>query len=559
MFRRGMRRAAVGLLATAAGFGLGGLPARAAERPATAATTANAWAPTEDDTRKVNALIDKWLLGPEKDLEAADVALQMTATPGWFPAIELAVVRPDLTDEARAFLKKFVERQRPRVEAWRRWQEPVRQSNEWNLRTAREAFSQVGRHSPKWDEPARQGLDEFFRPRRDSAKAKAFIDDAISKGCDDPFVLYMSARLHGELDDMADPQLKYDARERYVKAAVAMAASTYPPYRRQAASWYAFQQVHANVMDGLRTGRPPNAESIEQMRQTTSGFMDVWPEVVAEPGIPESRLEEVASDIVTMDMPPGGDRKMFFDAIDAPLQKAMPDKALPHLIRGKFYIRYAWDARGSGWANTVTPDGWKLMHERLLEAQKALEKAWELDPYCWQAADQMLTVALGENWTYQQMDVWFNRAVAVEPAERQIYSDKLYFLEPKWHGSPQAMIKFGRQCRDGRYWGAEIPFVLLTAYDRLLEYLPPGQRELFFQQEPAVWADVQSLYVPYLKANPESAPARSSYCNYACRTAHWDEAAKQFEILGDQAEPSRFGGRAQMEQYRATAKERGKP
>src|SRR5262249_52980489 len=60
------------------------------------------------------------------------------------------------------------------------------------------------------------------------------------------------------------------------------------------------------------------------------------------------------------------------------LNRVLPDSSVALTFKGKYHITWAWEARGGGWANTVTQDGWKLMRERLAVAQEALEKAWAL-------------------------------------------------------------------------------------------------------------------------------------------------------------------------------------
>src|SRR5207302_6524764 len=91
-------------------------------------------------------------------------------------------------------------------------------------------------------------------------------------------------------------------------------------------------------------------------------------------------------------------REQAFKAID-PIYSAArpPTDAGPWVYRGEFYIKFAWDARGGGYAGTVTPEGWKLFRERLDEATKCFEKAWDLDPTDFRGPTAMLQVLLGGN------------------------------------------------------------------------------------------------------------------------------------------------------------------
>lgn len=49
-------------------------------------------------------------------------------------------------------------------------------------------------------------------------------------------------------------------------------------------------------------------------------------------------------------------------------------------LQGAMEIEEAWKARGSGWANTVTPEGWKGFEDHLVKARAALTQAWKLHP-----------------------------------------------------------------------------------------------------------------------------------------------------------------------------------
>jgi uncharacterized protein YqfA (UPF0365 family) len=57
----------------------------------------------------------------------------------------------------------------------------------------------------------------------------------------------------------------------------------------------------------------------------------------------------------------------------------------------------------------------------------------------------MLTVCLGLAPERAEMELWFDRAMAADPNNRDACKAKLYNLEPKWHGSAEEMVKFGRE------------------------------------------------------------------------------------------------------------------
>ena len=94
---------------------------------------------------------------------------------------------------------------------------------------------------------------------------------------------------------------------------------------------------------------------------------------------------------------------------------ARPQSITAHLCLAKFWIDYAWKARGSGYAHTVTSRGWDVMGERLEYAHEELAAAAPLKPRCPVFYDIMQNLALGQGWERESYDTVFSEAVAFEP------------------------------------------------------------------------------------------------------------------------------------------------
>src|SRR5262249_6615418 len=106
------------------------------------------------------------------------------------------------------------------------------------------------------------------------------------------------------------------------------------------------------------------------------------------------------------------------------------------IIRSKAAMHYAWEARGSGFADTVTDESWELFRDRIQDAHDALE-----------AADKTGTVD-GE---YYRMRIQVEKAhggdkdVVYDGLEKgrklcpdywEMYESAAEFLLPRWHGFP---------------------------------------------------------------------------------------------------------------------------
>ena len=65
------------------------------------------------------------------------------------------------------------------------------------------------------------------------------------------------------------------------------------------------------------------------------------------------------------------------------------------LLEGKYHIAAAWKARGGGFANRVSKEGWQWFGKELVEARRCLTKAWELDKTIPEPPTAMIAVEMG--------------------------------------------------------------------------------------------------------------------------------------------------------------------
>jgi hypothetical protein len=225
-----------------------------------------------------------------------------------------------------------------------------------------------------------------------------------------------------------------------------------------------------------------------------------------------------------------------------------------HLFSGNRLIDSAWEARGGGWANTVTPEGWRLFGERLEAARRELEEAWRLDPDDPRPGARLIVVHMGLSTGRNAMETWFRRAVAADPDDWTAYNNKLYYLEPKWHGSHDEMIAFGRECLDTQNWRAGIPFMLVDAHETVARQDGgPGVDAKAYYADPAVWRDVRAVFDGHLVNAPDDVRRRSQFARYATLAERWPEADAQFRILGDNADYAPFGGKGTYDYLRRKA------
>jgi Domain of unknown function (DUF4034) len=128
--------------------------------------------------------------------------------------------------------------------------------------------------------------------------------------------------------------------------------------------------------------------------------------------------------------------------------KARPESITARVTLALALLHYAHDARGSGYASTVSESGWKLFEERTAEAKRILKEASMLSTKCpeWYVAMQMVSVNQG--WSVTQARALFEEANKFEPEYYTYARDLAYYLLPKWSGEPGDTEKFVQEIAD---------------------------------------------------------------------------------------------------------------
>lgn len=402
----------------------------------------------------------------------------------------------------------------------------IRQDMQWARRTNLSEYERAGRKDPKWDAAVKQGIEDFADLRGPRAEACRQFEAAIEAGCDDPFALYLHARTLAELPGH-DP---VKAAQEIRKAAAGILKSDYDAPRK--------------MMVLLRCYQIPGASEAP-----ADEILKLAAEAARQPDVPPSWLIEVFQGMLEPLTQEIG-REEAYKKIFPVYQAALPASPWPLLFKGQFYVQFAWDARGGGWASTVTPEGWKGFRERLDIADQALEEAWKIDPTISAVADEMITVCLGQGGGRGRMEIWFRRALEADPDDYQVCSAKLYYLYPRWHGSHEDMIAFGRQCATGENYFAGTPFILAQAHAQVAAESPNPQAYL---QGDEVWADVSRVFDDALVLYPTTR-LRSEYAQWAVRCGRWAAADRQFRILADHPDAAIFPDKRAYDALRQQAR-----
>jgi hypothetical protein len=118
-------------------------------------------------------------------------------------------------------------------------------------------------------------------------------------------------------------------------------------------------------------------------------------------------------------------------------------------------LSYGSKARGSGFAHTVTDEGWEKYGERADLARSILQEVPNRDPY-WYFS--MMVVALQQGWPKSRTKALLDESISFEPGFYHVYRQYANYLQPKWYGAEGDLEAFANAISQ-RIGGEEGEFV----------------------------------------------------------------------------------------------------
>lgn len=420
---------------------------------------------------------------------------------------------------------------------------------DWNLKTLVAAYQQSGNNDAAWDGPAKLALTEFARSRSGLLDANepsweiisTNVAAAVHSGCDDPMVNYLFIKY--AMDRTNSPKTFADA---FCKTADDMQDSTYPKIRQFYASLRAAEQLK-EAASGNRHYPP---EVNQYRRQAITNLASA----LADKTMPVGEVDDACHEMFRIVQVNKKQYEDCYNLIEGSLFKNWPDESAVWLIKGEVHIEKAWFARGGDYADKVTDEGWKLFGENLDTAEKSLERAWKLNPKDPRIAVMMMRVELGQGQGRKRMELWFHRAMDLNPNDYDACNWKLSYLEPKWYGSRDDMLAFGRECATSTNWGGAVPLILASAHWQYSAYLKDAEEKSNYWKLPDVWPDIKSSYDRFFELNPDAIGYYHNYAWYAYHAEQWDALNEIIPKLGP-INYSYFGGKDEFDKMVELAKE----
>lgn len=415
----------------------------------------------------------------------------------------------------------------------------AKRSSEWlefQRRTLQGEYDKIGNRDPRWDKPAREALELAARmfslqidPKVDLPDVNKPAKAAVDAGCDDPMIVYL---YEATLSGPNYPGLEETIR-RSKAWSQALAASKYPVFRRATSL-----RKRATY---LLSSKPLTDEIKKESRRGMDAVLALLPDSIAQDGhdkFLEDQWHMALAPMIGVYRGAGLDAMPAYEQVDAALAKIPEVKALRLKVRGEFWFNLGWEARTQSFARNVPAGGFETLEKCLEKSKQALEESWRLQPDDAVVASTLMDIDKAVGGDRATMELWFDRAMRADGDHRSACLTKLDWLDPKWHGTDEEMLDFGRACRDTKNWRTGITLLVADAHDRHASRLPfPESSKYLASRE--VWSDIESVYTEYLKHFPDDAAARSKYAPLAYSANHFEVAQAQFEALGDELVQSR--------------------
>ncbi len=419
----------------------------------------------------------------------------------------------------------------------------------WNLATLVGDYEKKGVRDPKWNQDAITALKLLAKARAyGPQEVSGFPEDvgtasraAVEAGCTDPLIRYVYARFGLPTRDTNEIAAFFK------EVSWSLASSEYSSLRKFYGGLRAAEAQY-RISGYFGSGNQGSVEAWKLFRFAHQQLDKFLTDKTA----PVEEVDDACHEYFHLAGRITGDLQAVFGTTEAALLANWSKASVAHLIRGEFYVQYAWVNRGSGFANTVTPEGWKGFQERLAVGEEALAQAWKLNPQDARIANTMLDLELGQGKGRGRMEQWFQRAMDKHPDNYDACSKKLYYLEPKWYGSAEEMLRFGRECVDSETWIGYVPLVLREAHDSLAIYVEKDKRSAYWKQ-PEVWPDLKASFEKFFQLNPDATRWRHNYARYAYWCEQWDDLNEQLKLLGE-INYEFFGGPDEFEKMAALAK-----
>ncbi len=200
-------------------------------------------------------------------------------------------------------------------------------------------------------------------------------------------------------------------------------------------------------------------------------------------------------------------------------RRIVKHSAMADLVEAMLFSEWAWSARGTGAANSVSAQNLALYAYRTEMAVAALDELADhaTNNPVWYTLS--LDTGLDQSKDKEQLRAIFDQGLAKAPKYRPLYRHMLRILMPRWGGSYDEVDKFINQIymQTAKERGFERYAELYSAYARM-----EGDDLDLFEDTPAFWSGMRTGYLGLIRRYPASDSVLNGFANFACRAGDKD-------------------------------------
>ena len=425
-----------------------------------------------------------------------------------------------------------------------RWSKPIRIGKDaatavdagkyvfdYNIRTTVDAYEDVGSADGKWKDEAIEFLTEVARhfstpegyklPKGYKSREElvAMAEPLLEVGCDDPLVQYCYGAL---LQDSTQNEKARARGFRYVEGSYPrLVERGYPADRL----FYTARRIWKELSD--QKAEPEEIEKYFELAWKHALQMVLLDDLEGNDG--RTLYSKLNGWVTTLSLEV---REEFCMALK---QHAAESSYVVEMLVGDYHMAAGWDARGSGFANEVTREGWEDFETHMQLARKSFENAWEAAPHRPEAPAAMVYVAMcSSRSANREMRRWFERAVEAQCDYRVAYTNVLQGLMPRWHGSLDQLYQFGVSCSNTERYDTLVPYMLFDVLWRIVGDKLNNSEGIRYLRKPGIYDNVRSVCQGYLEHENDLSTDewwKTAWLGFACCAEQWDDAKRLIEEL----------------------------
>jgi hypothetical protein len=214
-------------------------------------------------------------------------------------------------------------------------------------------------------------------------------------------------------------------------------------------------------------------------------------------------------------------------------------------------VGYGWKARGTGFADTVTPEGWRLLDERMAPAEGILMNAGGAVAKTLEWYRAMIHLGRVQGWDRRRVDALFEQAVTLEPLYPHVYSEMARYLTPRWHGADGDWEHFAE--RSAERLGGRDGSVIYSHIAWQISKLHRGHE--FFDENRVSWPRIKQGFLDREALYGASLRNLNAFCKLAADAADRQTTRELLARIGDEWDPGVWRERKYFDDYRKWAAE----